>query len=122
MYFKRLFLALVGKSLPVNDGPIREAHSQEIQDLYFSIPKHIEGSTERTSPANLEWMLWRLADEIDTFPVDKQGRWIGFVQGVLALSGHIDVDEVRNRSRSRYHTAYLATGQVIPKTKNLEDG
>lgn len=120
MYFKRLLLAVLGKSLPVNDWPVREAHMDEIHDLARMIPPHIENSTDRTSSENLFWMISRLVREIQTFPVDKQGRWIGFIHGVLALSGHLDVDEVRNRSRGRYHKAYIATGQVIPETKTLE--
>ena len=99
-----------------DDTPIREAHVDTIHELIPLIPETIPGSTLRTSPENLRWMLDRCLDEILTLPIDKIGRWVGFVQGVLALSGNLDVDEERNRSRERFHKAYTATGQEIPET------
>lgn len=121
MYFKRLFLALIGMPL-IDDRPIRYAHGLEVADLYSSIPYKIEGQTNETSSENLVWMLDRIAqDRAHELPIDKQGRWIGFVHGVLAATGHLDVNEVRNRSRSRFHEAYRATGQKIPKTQNRTD-
>lgn len=116
-YWKRLLYALLGK----DDTPIRDAQLYEAIDLLAQIPSHIEGSTERTSADNLRWLLQRTLVERSSFPVDKTGRWIGFVHGVLALSGHLDVDFTRNRSRERYHQAYRKTWQAIPKTKNLGD-
>lgn len=107
--------------LTATDLPVRLAHRDTILDLFALIPETIPGSNERTSPENLRWMLHRCLEELDTFPVDKMGRWVGFVQGVLALSGHLDVDEERNRTRGRFHAAYEATGQVIPPTMQLGD-
>lgn len=95
---------------------VRAANLVTAQELLSLIPHVIVGSTQRTSPSNLRWVLNRVIEEIDTFPLDKMGRWIGFVQGVLALSNHLDVDEERDRTRERYHAAYIATGQVVPKT------
>jgi hypothetical protein len=103
------------------DLPVRIAHKETILDLFPLIPDTIPGSNERTSPENLRWMLHRCLDELLTFPVDKLGRWVGFVQGVLALSSNLDVDAERDRTRGRFHAAYEATGQVIPKTMQLGD-
>lgn len=97
-----------------DDTPIREAHMDTILGLIPKIPKTIAGSTLRTSPENLRWMLDRCVDEITTFPIDKMGRWVGFVQGVLALSGNLDVDEERDRTRHFFHKAYIETDQEIP--------
>ena len=105
----------------IDDLPVRMAHKDTILELIPLIPNVIPGSGLRTSPTNLRWMLQRCLDEILTFPVDKLGRWVGFVQGVLALSGFMDVDEERNRTRDRFHNAYLSTGQVIPETMQIED-
>ena len=104
-----------------SDTPVRIAHRDTIMDLFALIPEEIPGSNERTSPENLRWMLHRCLDELTTFPVDKLGRWVGFVQGVLALSGNLDVDQERDRTRGRFHAAYEATGQVIPATMQLGD-
>ena len=85
-------------------------------ELLPAIPQVIPGGTDKTSAENLSWMLRRLLRESDTFPVDKTGRWIGFVHGVLALARLLDVDAVRERSRPRFQRAYRLTGQVVPKT------
>jgi hypothetical protein len=104
-----------------DDFPVREANLVSALELLEVIPDHIEGSNERTCPDNLRWMMGRVIREINSFPVDKSGRWIGFVQGVLALSGHLSVDGERNSSRARYHAAYEATGQVVPATMQMGD-
>jgi hypothetical protein len=105
----------------LTDKPVRESNKTTALDLIPLIPEHIEGSTERTCPTNLHWMMERVIREIDTFPLDKMGRWIGFVQGVLALSGNLDVDAERERTRARFHAAYKATGQEVPPTMQLGD-
>lgn len=104
-----------------NYPEVREGNRVTALELLPLIPEHIEGSNERTCPENLRWMLNRIMDNIDTFPLDKIGRWIGFVQGVLALSGNLDVDEERNRTRARYQQAYRDTGQVIPQTLQRDE-
>ncbi len=100
---------------------VREANLTTALELLPLVPDRIEGSNERTCPENLRWMLHRVMDEINVFPLDKIGRWIGFVQGVLALSGNLDVDEERNRTRGRYQQAYHETGQVIPQTLQRDE-
>ncbi len=96
--------------------PIREAHRLTIMGLRAMIPDEIPGADDRTSSANLHWMLDQCLDELETFPVDKLGRWVGFVQGVLALSGCMDVDAERDRTRPFFHNAYTKSNLVIPKT------
>lgn len=101
----------------MNDYPeVRESNRVTALELLPRIPDTIEGSNERTSPDNLRWLLNRVVENIDTFPLDKMGRWIGFVQGVLALSGNMNVDEERDRTRQRMQDAYRATGQIVPPT------
>lgn len=69
--------------------------------------------------ANLAWMCRTAIEGIDSYPVDKLSRWLGFVQGVLALRGHIKVSEERDFSRPLFHAAYQAAGIDIPPTKNM---
>jgi hypothetical protein len=40
------------------------------------------------------------------YPFDKLSRWMGFVQGVLAAKGIIDVDEERELSRPLLHALH----------------
>lgn len=79
-----------------------------------------EGGMERgrvTSLANLKWMLEHSLENLEAWPVDKTSRWIGFVQGVLAVkSKDFHVSAERDRTRPFFHQAYQAMGLEIPKT------
>ena len=44
-------------------------------------------------------------------PFDKLSRWLGFIQGVLAVQGIIDVDEERDFTRPIFHKLY---GTEVP--------
>lgn len=73
-----------------------------------------------TGLANLAWMCRTAIDAIDSYPVDKLSRWLGFVQGVLAARGAIKVAEERDFSRPLFHAAYRSIGEAIPATRNLD--
>ena len=45
------------------------------------------------------------------YPFDKMCRWMGFVQGVLAVQGIIDVDKERDYTRPLFHALY---GREVP--------
>lgn len=45
------------------------------------------------------------------YPFDKMCRWLGFVQGVLAVQGIIDVDFERDYTRPLFHKLY---GTTVP--------
>jgi len=47
---------------------------------------------------------------------DKQSRWLGFTQGVLAVYDLIDIEEERDISRKLFHKAYKKMGIEKPKT------
>jgi hypothetical protein len=68
---------------------------------------------------NLRWM----ADEIvahPEWPIDKPSRWVGFIQGVLAVQGFMSVADERNRTRPFFHKAYDLLGFRRPKTKSID--
>lgn len=54
--------------------------------------------------------LLRLCDEVikhgDQYPFDKLCRWMGFIQGILAIQGLIDVDVERKWSRPILHSLH----------------
>tara|TARA_Y100001973_G_C5105040_1_gene284667 strand:- start:59 stop:388 length:330 start_codon:yes stop_codon:yes gene_type:complete len=66
-----------------------------------------ENCPTRTQPENLIWMCETAITNLDDFPIDKTNRWLGFVQGCMAVYGMIDVDEERNLSRPLFHSAYV---------------
>lgn len=45
--------------------------------------------------------------EIDSLPIDKLNRWLGFTQGVLVANGLVTVDSERDYSRPLFSKAYL---------------
>lgn len=62
-----------------------------------------ESDTSRTSLKNLAWMCQTAIKE--PMSNDKASRWLGFVQGCLAMRGIIDVDEERHYSRRLFAQA-----------------
>ena len=71
---------------------------------------------------NLLWLCEEGKDAMITnsMPLDKASRWLGFVQGCLAMRGLIDVDTERDFSRPLFHAAYENEGLIVPGT--LENG
>jgi hypothetical protein len=46
--------------------------------------------------------------------MDKQSRWIGFIQGVMAMRGFLSVQEERDHTRPMFHEAYIEMNMVVP--------
>lgn len=69
---------------------------------------------------NLLWMTKEIAAHPE-WPIDKPSRWVGFIQGVLAVLGFMSVAEERNRTRSFFHRAYDLLGFRRPKTRSIDD-
>lgn len=69
---------------------------------------------------NLLWMTKEIAAHPE-WPIDKPSRWVGFIQGVLAVLGFMSVAEERNRTRSFFYRAYDLLGFRRPKTKSIDD-
>jgi hypothetical protein len=51
----------------------------------------------KTEHTHLTWMIGQLLSGAVTG--DKAHRWLGFIQGVLAARGFLNVDDERNRTR-----------------------
>lgn len=75
----------------------------------------IENPPPFTGLDNLEFLLTRILED-ETLPEDKIHRWIGFVQGVMAARGIIDVKFERNRTRAIFHDYYRSIGIEPPAT------
>ena len=106
--------------------PLRKALLATLLGLESAVPPIEEAGiaaaieTGKTSLANLRWMVAHCIKEIDTLPVDKICRWIGFVQGVLASKEIIDVDAERDRTRPFFHEAYEQMGIEIPAPEEMK--
>lgn len=96
---------------------IRTALLITLDGLLEMIPAENDGYGA-TSNWNLRWMIEHAVDCLDDFPIDKTSRWIGFIQGVLAMKGCLDVEAERDRTRPIFHRAYTNAGIKIPKTVN----
>lgn len=100
----------------MNDIALRAALAATIDGLIIMIPQATEEEESRTSWQNLRWMATQMQDHLHVWPTDKISRWIGFIQGVLASRGYLDVDAERDRTRPLFHKAYTEMGLDIPQT------
>lgn len=105
----------------MNDQPVR--HAQEItmrslRELILENEVEIKNLplVEEANYENILWLMDHALLENDNFPVDKTGRWIGFVQCALIVRGLLDTKSERDRTRALFHEAYKLTGQKIPPT------
>lgn len=125
----------------MNDQPLRDALRATIEGLKpqvpaWLVPGHLEGFDEDgipfhergdergqlTSQKHLVWMLDHALAHVDIWPVDKTSRWVGFVQGVMAVKApNYHVNDERDRTRPIFHAAYEAMGFDKPKTTERND-
>lgn len=103
--------------------PVRDAQAKVMGDLRALIQDNEQ--VIRDSPlvdeANYDNILWMMETGLsrnDVNPVDKTGRWIGFVQCALIVRRVLDTKTERDQTRALFHAAYAATGQDIPPTLN----
>jgi hypothetical protein len=78
-----------------------------------NLPKEIRSS-------HLTWMCVKALENLHVWPEDKLSRWLGYIQGVLAARGIIDVQQERDLSRPLFHAAYSNADVPIPSTLNNE--
>lgn len=64
---------------------------------------------ERCRAEGLSGLCSEVINHHARYPFDKLNRWLGFVQGVLAAVGIIDVDEEREFSRPFLHAFHDQT-------------
>lgn len=49
----------------------------------------------------LDHVMW-MCDEIPKFDdIEKTMRWLGYIQGILHITGHYTLDELREQCRSK---------------------
>lgn len=107
----------------MSDQPVRDAQAKVMADLRALIVSNeqVIRDTPLVDEANYDNILWLIETGLNRnnlVPVDKTGRWIGFVQCALIVRRVLDTKTERDQTRALFHAAYLATGQVIPETLN----
>lgn len=84
-----------------------EAHIEVLRHLQ-SVLRTIPDSGDEpkcTSPSYLIEFADRAVLLASTMPIDKLGRWTGFIQGVMASRGWLDVAAERDRTRPIFNRA-----------------
>jgi len=54
----------------------------------------------------VSWFIDHALERSEELEIDKLGRWVGFIQGVLMTHGLLDVNEERDRTRPIFTKAY----------------
>jgi hypothetical protein len=73
---------------------------------------------DEASSDHLTWMCVQSLENLYKWPEDKLSRWLGYVQGVLAVRYIIDIQEERDLSRPLFHSAYNNASAPVPPTLN----
>lgn len=103
-----------------NDAKLRDALRKTLEGLFDAVPAELPesriGNREGGQSDYLHQMINKALEEVDRWPVDKVGRWIGFVQGVLFENGALDIRAERDRTRPLFHAAYRELGIEPPES------
>jgi hypothetical protein len=71
----------------------------------------LKGLPNKCNYKHLQRLCHEAAVNGRQYPFDKMCRWLGFVQGILAVKGIIDVDAEREYTRPLFHSLY---DSVVP--------
>lgn len=96
----------------------RRALAEVARDLWLDVDQYCQielpppppDEVLRTNYHHLRWMMQQVQDHCGVWPLDKLGRWVGFVHGVLASRGKLDVEAERVRTRPIFEQAYAEDG------------
>lgn len=64
----------------------------------------------------LKNLVLKALEEIQTYPLDKLSRWLGFVQAYVIFTNQTTVESERNFSRPLFHNAYENENIKIPSS------
>lgn len=98
----------VGYDRSSRGAAVRHAFRLTIAPLLDCLSQTSFGTGEQSSE-HLVSMCRILLVELDIFPVDKIGRWVGYIQGVMACHGQLNVGEERDRTRPFFEHAYAVS-------------
>mgnify|MGYP001014788732 CR=1 FL=1 len=76
------------------------------RDFAIQMFEKNDNSNNKCGSENLIKLCEEAMVNTQKYPSDKMHRWLGFVQGVLAAQGIIDVDVERDYTRPLFHGLY----------------
>lgn len=88
---------------------IKDANCLVLKYWGFELAKKKIEPNKDADKTSLEYIAWFIDYTLEKSPElehDKLGRWVGFIQGVLACHKLLNVDEERNRTRPIFQNAY----------------
>lgn len=91
------------------DAAVREAHLGLLRHYQAYMIDRNQGGKADADKRSLAYAAWFIDHALERGPelrLDKLARWIGFIQGVLAVNGVIEVDAERDRTRPIFQAAY----------------
>lgn len=90
-------------------GDVSSILAERYLEILNSV-KTIDTSLNRCSNENLVFMCEEIIKKemVD----DKISRWLGFIQGCMAMKGYIDVDDERKFSRPLFQCVYKNQGTI----------
>jgi len=90
-------------------------------ELYVKLQYRYSGMVKGTdSETRINEMMQKVVDNHDTWPKDKTGRWVGYVQCILIeVLGVTTVNVERDFTRPLFHALYKAQGYAIPKSVEI---
>jgi hypothetical protein len=109
------------------EDPIIEATHQVIGNLMPMIDEQLqfealygrdEKEQKEVSAENLSWMARHILANRE-LPADKISRWLGFIQGVLAVRGRLSVTAERDATRGIFHRAYSVLQIARPVSASM---
>lgn len=130
-YISEMFHELYYKGEVVTEGKSVKLGSNILARRYLSIIAMREpdfdtfAHNKRLSLFNLEWMCKEIIIHGEDMSEDKISRWLGFIQGCLAMRGMIDVDEERDTSRALFpkqETREIPDDRELPTSKPVRGG
>lgn len=97
-----------GPQIGVHKIALRVSNLEVVAGLRERLIAAASFGSGKTGRDHLVWMCDKLLNTgVPYMPIDKSGRWIGFIQGVMAANGCLDVDAERDRTRPLYERAYM---------------
>jgi hypothetical protein len=95
--------------MPIDQDKLRKAH-QEMFERYLRLLNVTPQKSDKfpTYDGHLAWMCKQMVMNLDEpeYPIDKAARWLGYIQGVMVMKKHIDVNVERDFSRPLFQAAY----------------
>lgn len=104
--------AILATGLVPDEAAVRAAHIEVLRGLEPKMADAVNWKgPEKTKGEHLFHMVSVIENSLD-MPIDKIARWTGFIQGVLAARGLLDVDAERDRTRPIFAVARQLVDEV----------